>query len=142
MNYIFKFNIHNDIHNKTSIKEYIPNTKQHLLINDILYNTTLVNNNINNNNNNNINNYYKTNIKKYTLYNTAGEQTYTEFKIFLFHNNVLEFILINLTENLYKIPNIPYHINNFTSTGTFSNIKNIIYQFDKDGNYTIIAKTI
>lgn len=132
MDYIFKFNIKSNIIQKNSVEDFLTNTRQYLLITDTLY-TTNYNNNINPNN-------CKTNIKKYIYYNNKGKQIYTDFEIFLYENNELNYILLQFVENYYVKAYIPYKVELFTSTGIFSDIESVSYEFNASGDYTIIAK--
>ena len=129
MTYNFKFNIKYDLINKTSIENYISDKKQNLVISEALYNTVY--------NNNPENTYCKTNIKKYIFYSAVGKQTYTEFEIYLFQDNVLSYLLLKYVNDNYMKPFIKYDVKSFVSNGIFSNIESVYYEFNSVGNYTI-----
>ena len=127
MTYIFKFNTKSDIIQKTSSEHYIPDKKQNLIINDSLYNTSY---------NNISDNLCKTNIKNYIYYNANGKQSYTEFEIYIYHNDTLNYLLLKSMNDTYLEPSVKYNLNLITSNGIFSNIKSVSYEFNSKGDYT------
>ena len=86
-------------------------------------------------------NLCKTNIKNYIYYNANGKQSYTEFEIYIYQNNVLNYLLLKINNDDYLKPSVKYNLNLITSNGLFSNIQSVYYEFNSYGEYTITTSS-